>query len=335
MNKDTSRKPIEPGIFQGTSEAKAGSSDQAPRIIRTMKSDMEDAVRNQKETAVSIAIAEEKKQKKEQEKKAEVLKQTSAQGTAPAPKPIKRIFIVLTALLATALLVLAGIFILPKLKAIKLPSISLPSFDFFSSPTVPQKGSPTTLAPSIIPAQSEKLLDLTNQTRAQIFEEIIKERSFSIPQNSIKNIHITESNGGVPSVISANRLLLLSDVSIPEMLARSLDKAFMIGLFGENGSNPTPFLVLKVSGYETGLAGMLEWEKTLPSFFNTVFGTKTASNANQTLKFHDTLILQKDARELTTLSGDTIVYSFANTNTIVIAGNRAALEALIPLAVKN
>ena len=56
-------KKFEPGIYQGVPGApKQVSIPKPPRLIRTMKLDMEEAIKEQHETSVSIAIAEEKKQ---------------------------------------------------------------------------------------------------------------------------------------------------------------------------------------------------------------------------------------------------------------------------------
>jgi len=339
MNENTQRKPLEPGVYQGTPESFASKKTELPRLIRTMKTDIAEAIKNQNETSVSIAIAEEKKRREKAQIDALAVKQPGDASVPPAPKPVGRIIVVIMVILVIIALGLTYVFVLPRLGAIKLPSISLPSLPTFSTPAdTPTNGSvkpSTELAPSLIPAQSEKRLDITSQTRTQIFAEVSAETKGQVPAGSIKNLYITEGGPDVSAAISSNRLLIFAGVSVPEILTRSLEKPFMVGFWGEVSGTPTPFIILKVSSKETGLAGMLDWESNLPRFFDTVFGTNIAGVATSTVKFRDIVVLGKDARTFG-LSGDsTLVYTFVNQNTIVIAGSRAALEALIPLAVKN
>lgn len=335
MDSEIPQKKLVPGVYQGapgTIQRAENIEPSAPRIIRTMKSDADEAIKRQNETAVSIAIAEEKK-------RAEVVASKQAQNKAvsSAPKPVGRALVVVVILLICTALGLAYVFVSPKLGAIKLPKISIPSFGKPAGTTSSVSITPATasLAYSLIPAQSEKRFDINKQTPAQIFSAIPLEQEYP---ESIKNLYFTETAGATSTEISANRFLTFAKLQAPEILTRSLEKQFMAGIFEESmQTNPngraTPFLILKVSSYETGLAGMLEWEASLPRGFDTIFGTKVANPANT--KFRDVVILGKDARILEGAGGNTIAYTFANKNTIVLAGSRTALEKLLPLAAKN
>lgn len=336
MNENIPRKPLEPGVYQGTPEGFDSKKTTAPRIIRTMKSDIAEAIKNQNETSVSIAIAEEKKRAKTQAD-ALATNQAEASNVPPAPKPIGRIIVVIVIILLFVALLLTYTFILPKIGAIKLPSISIPSFAKPANTTTNKSTTKpaTPLAQSLVPAQSEKLLSITSQTRTQLFAEISTEAKQQIPSGSIKNLYFTEESGSMSNVISANRLLIFAGISAPEILTRSLEKPFMAGFWGEQNDSSTPFVILKVSSKETGFAGMLEWESSLPHFFDTIFDTNIAGTITPTTKFHDIVVLGKDARIFNAQSKSALLYTFVNQNTIVIAGSHSALEALIPLAVKN
>lgn len=330
-------KKLESGIFQGIPESDVSKKFVPARLMRTMRLDSEEAIKNQNETTVSIAIAEEKKKSALSKKTAEI--NLEAGFLPPAPKPIGRIVVVIVILFIIALLVLAYIFVLPKFDAIKLPSFSFPSFTSNSSTTAPFATTTTELiAPSsipIIPAQSEKQFNITGQTQAQVFAGVIDELKQGMSSDSIKYLYFVEKSGDILNPISANRLITLSGISTPEILTRSLEKSFMAGFWGEKNGMSIPFMILKVSGNETGIAGMLEWEAMLPRFFDTVFGAKIESSLASAVKFRDIVVLGKDARVMDSSSSASVVYSFANANTIVIATSKPALEKLLPLAGKN
>lgn len=329
----TPHKKFEPGVFQGTPEDFNSKEIAPPRLIRTMRSDVADAIKNQNETSVSIAIAEEKK--KAISRADGGTPQTQTENTPPAPKPIGRIIVIMIVIIVIAALGLAYVFVLPKLGGIKLPTISIPAFPSLSKPRTNGVTATTTesvvqLAPSLIPSQSEKRFNISTQTREKTLDRVADEMKQGVSSGSIKNLYF-EEGATAPVSISANRLFIFADISAPEILTRSLEKPFMVGLWGEENWGATPFVILKVSSYDTGFAGMLEWEKTLPDFFGSLFGSKM-SNRTSATKFHDLVVLGKDARAIDFPFGGTIAYMFADENTIVITGSVKALETLLPLA---
>lgn len=323
---------MEPGIYQGAPDDRDSKKSIPARIIRTMKSDSEEAIKNQKETTVSIAIAEKKKQEKALTETLEKNK-TTLQKTQSSPKRIGRFLIILAILFVIAILVLSYLFILPKIRAIKLPQISIPSFGTSAPIATTTETAVLSFAPSIIPIQSETRLDSTH--KEQMFVEIAKETRQGLPPGEIKNLYITENNDDVPVAIITNKLLSLANVSVPDILARSLEKKFMMGLFGDPDREAVPFFILKVSGHDTGLAGMLEWEATLPRFFDSMFGVNINDEIIKNMSFTDVVVAGEDARYFQSRLGGTIVYAFANKNTIVMAGSKTTLESILPLAAKN
>ncbi|MCK9344699.1 MAG: hypothetical protein M0P64_01080 [Candidatus Pacebacteria bacterium] len=323
---------LEPGVYQGIPDNLKEKKSAAPRIVRTMKSDVAEAIRDQEETTVSIAVAEQKKRARLQSE-AQQTQQASGEP-APAPKRIGRFIVIIIVLILLGLLGAAYVFVLPKLSAIKLPSVSLPSFGSPANTNVATTTAPTTpaLANSLIPAQSEKRFDITKEARGQISKDIASELTTGDTAGNIKNLFFIEESAGIFSEISANRLIMFSGASAPEIFTRSLEKGFMVGLLVENVGASTPFIVLKVSERELGFAGMLEWEKSLPTFFDNMFGTNIGTGIPPETRFRDLVISGKDARMIADGIGSGIAYSFVNNTTIIIAGSRTALETLIPLA---
>jgi len=96
-----------------------------------------------------------------------------------------------------------------------------------------------------------------------------------------------------------------------------------------------PFIIIKFSEYEVGVAGLLEWESSLPHIFDVIFGSPVATGLVATTKFYDKVIGGKDARYSEVTPETTIVYTFANPTTLVITEGQAALETLLPLAEKK
>lgn len=306
-----------------------------PRIIRTMKNDAEEAIRSQNETSVSIAIAEEKKRAQEQAKVV-----LSKQPHSEAPPPVKRVgrfFIVVIFLFGVIAMGLAYVFLLPTLKNITLPIVSIPSFGKPTEIAPPAPATPKIepLAPSLIPAQSEKRFNITKKLPEKIFEEISSLRKQGNSAGSIKNLYFAEESGSSLGAISANRFFGFLDIQTPEVFTRSLEKLFMVGFFGEANGGTTPFFIFNVSDHDLGLAGMLEWERTLPHFFDTIFGTNIENGMTATTKFHDVIVLKMDARALNTTFGGTLVYTFINRNTLIISSSLPSIEALVSLATKK
>lgn len=325
----------EPGAYQGTPHAPLEKSEESrtPRLIRTMKSDAADAIKKQNETFVSIALAEERKQAQARSE-AVVAQQAQTEIPSHATKPRGRVVIVIVFLLFLVALGLAYKFILPKLDTLQISGISFP----------PEKEAPATeqmtisLAPALIPPQYEKRFILNKETPEHLFAMIAVERTGGVVEGSIKNLYFAEEVSAQDgtlntNAISVNRLFAFANISAPEILTRSLETPFMAGLLGEGGSSAAPFIILKVSGYDTSLAGMLEWEASLPNLIDTVFGTKTGVMGEG--KFRDIVVAGKDSRILESASDTKIIYAFTDPNTIVITVSRSTLEKLITMILQK
>ncbi len=338
--------------------------------IRTMQNDIASAVKDQNESLVSIAVAEYEKGAAERAAKA-IAREAERATVSIAPRPIGRIIIVVMLILVLAGVGLAYKFVLPKLQKINTPKISIPSFGSPSTESLPN--SPTAsrvyLETSIITAQTEKRFDVGKETTERMFAAVASERVTGGAQGDVKNLYFYEEVTGTDASrqtdlrdlnllseairdgsasrseadtiphdrksvsISAGKLLIFSGVPVPEVLTRSLENTFMVGLLNEEaGSLPTPFIILKVSDYDTGFAGMLEWESSLPRLFDIIFNTNIESSLSHETKMRDVVLSSRDARVLEITSSLGIAYSFANPSTIVIAGSRNALEKLLSKA---
>lgn len=299
------------------------------RVIRTMKSDIADAIAKQNETAASIALAEAKKQERERAAAlaAAAVKQTEA-AAIPPPKRRGRI-----ALIIILILILVGGRILLKLFAPIFSSISISSINIptFGTPS-PEKPTESTLvksslAPAILVPQTEKRFALSVETAEHISAGIAVERTAGITSGNIKNFYF--ANRSATGAALAKDLFVFMGTRTPDEVLRSLDTRFMLGLLGEEGSVATPFIILKITDYDIVRPGMLTWESSLAQDFDTIFGTKIATGAMGSTKFNDIVVAMKDARVLGTASSGTIFYTFVDSHTVIITSSRSALEQLI------
>lgn len=302
--------------------------------FRTMKSDLLRVAKNQSDAPVLVAPKVEKRGVANSPQ--ELLPNNELRETPDAPRPIGRALVVLILIL----ILFGGGFLFkllwPKIIALEIPNLTIPSFGNSGSnkkvaPPLQEVGS--TPMPSLLPASSEKRIVITNNKLDDTLLTISSERGKTIPENTLKNISIVEEvfseQGGKKIVsISANRFIMFTGISTPEILTRSLEGPFMVGFMGTTNTS-SPFIILNVSEHDTGFIGMYEWEKNMPKFFDAVFGTNLEIGMSPATKFRDAVVLGRDARILEIYPGVGIAYIFANPSTIIMATNKDVLEKLV------
>lgn len=327
----------------GAGEERASETEKRGDVsgltLRTMKTDVAEAIKNQNESVVSIAIAEEKKHAEERAHVAAQNKEVATKGEIPhAPNRRGRFFIVTIFFMVVGALAVGAYFLIPILSSFSFPSIpvslSLPSFgnppEEEARPFIPVA---LPLAPALLPVQSEKSIEVVGNAEG-VFGQVLAERTAALEQGTVKNIYLfeketTEDGLEEERVLSAPRLFVLAGVRIAGSLARALENDMMVGLWG--GTESVPFIVLKVSRYEMALVGMIEEEKELPFLIDAIFNARFAERGGETPVFRDILVEGRDAR-IAEFGGQTIAYTFANQETIIIAGSEEVLRALVVYA---
>jgi hypothetical protein len=193
------------------------------------------------------------------------------------------------------------------------------------------------LAPALIAVNDERQFMVGRDTLNQVVMANSEDRRKRIAKGAVRNLLFeSPSLSGSridPANVSTNQFFSLAEMSIPDLLLRTLEPVFMAGLFGETTST-TPFIILKVSDKDIGIAGMLDMEAKLPILFNNVFGSAPITATDTQGKFRGTIVGEHDARILEHKS-ETIVYAFADTFTIVITQSKSALESLLPMTKNN
>lgn len=284
-------------------------------IVRTFKSDAEEAIKMERMSSASIAIAEEKKKQKYE----------PFNPIDSAPKS-KKILIFITGLL----FVFGGIgaFNFNYIKEkINLGTKSKTPFEISS----------------LITADSNlefNLSELGKKDASNSLFEIIK--TANIKSNSIQNIYTTktviENEKETKKIVESKEFIPLISSKIPDILFRSLSSKYMLGVHSLNGNHP--FIILKTDSYENAFAGMLSWEKNMAGDLSALFprniplstqeGTTTTEQVLSYKKeFEDILVKNRDTRALKDESGNIfLIYSMTDKETIIITSNTVTLIEL-------
>lgn len=291
-------------------------------IVRTYKSDAEEAVRRQRASSISIALAEQKKRRGYQ----------PIEESADAPKLKKRVVLILS-----LLFVLAG--------------IGAFNFNYIKEKVAPAPKNQTETH-ALIMADSNKEINL-NETEKKDLNNLLSEslKSSSVAKNSIQNIYITENNKPVgkekPSseAIGSKKFLSLINSRMPDPLLRSLMPEYMLGIRSSDGNQP--FIILKTDSYENAFAGMLSWEKNMADDLSALFPGNSMSSMQEASatteqilgrnkNFEDILVKNKDARALKDGGGNIfLIYSLPDKETVIITSNAGTLAELFDRIIRS
>lgn len=291
-------------------------------IVRTYKSDAEEAIKMEKMSSVSIAIAEEKKKRQYE----------PIEPSADSPKS-KKVLVFIISLF----------FVFGGIGAFNFNYIK----EKINTPPTPKK---ELEIKSIITADSSVEINLSELDKKDIgssLSEIIN--TTDLNSNSIKNIYITKNiieNGNKTKKIATPREFLpLLSSKIPDILFRSLSSEYMLGAHSQDGNQP--FVILKTDSYENGFAGMLSWEKSIAGDLNAIFPRSVALSAqegttttDQILSyekdFEDVLVNNKDTRALRDENSDIfLIYSLPDKETIIIASNIYTIAELFDRIIRS
>ena len=180
---------------------------------------------------------------------------------------------------------------------------------------------------NIINADIQKNISVDNLSTNEIINKInttlIKENT---NPNSITELLITKNVENVKTNINGNEFIALLDTEAPDIFTRSIDKSWMLGINNDNSQN-TPFIILTSDFFQNTYAGMLQWEKTMPSELSFLL------NYNEKIingRFYDRTVLNRDVREFINENAELLLlYSFINKDTLIITTSETTLKILI------
>lgn len=284
--------------------------------VRTYKSDIEEVVRDQNVSLVSIAAAQAKRG--EQRGIAQEEAGTSWQKYAMYG--------------GGAVLTLAA--------------LGLIAF-VATRGSAPAQSAPTpTTAPLVYVDSTEQLTIAPNETGSELLTVLEKAREdVKLSLGLVARLYITQnassSVSGVAGEYPAPALLGLIAPHAPQSLLRSLAQNYILGVHSFDGNQP--FLIFKTSSYEQSYAGMLQWEPDMQADLSPLFlrtprphipeeGTTTVPFNTQVVQtpFNDRIVENHDARVIQNQSGDILLlWAFVDRRTLVITTNEYTLREAI------
>jgi hypothetical protein len=272
--------------------------------IRTYKSDVERLMKQQGTSLADIALAEEKKR--------------TATLSAEVEEPKRTKLSLQIGIISLALVILASL-------------IFYATEIFLNKKPPAQKTTP--LASVLVSVDDNKEIDVANQKPSAVVDSINSAlKQIGAPGLTAVSFVKTVADG-TKNPLGSNDFLAALNIKLPGVIARSLRPEFVFGFYRLEKNEP--FLVLKISDYESAFAGMLEWENTIADDLNDIFikktpnATATTSQANLTLNstgFSDRIIRNRDSRLSLKSDGSVLLlYSFIDNQTVIITGSEPAL----------
>jgi len=297
------RKEKAPASTEGYAKKEPDKKPQGASPVKTFRSDVASAIKDQEQSVARIAIAEQKK------RVSGVQKEKLFEGGAYSGKKIAM------GVAGFALVVLAGTggwFLFSKQQTGEIQT----GGEIAASPATR----------SIITPDRQIVIDATDTPAPILKERILSEITQSSEINELREIVLSEI---APSDTEHGRVatdffLSIWAQNIPERLRRNLSDRFSFGTYFL--TNRQIFIALESANFEQALAGMLEWEKTLPSDLASLSGTSMTYEG----KFKDAIIDGKDVRVLKDASGKIVLaYLVPKGGVIAITTGRESMEILL------
>jgi hypothetical protein len=179
---------------------------------------------------------------------------------------------------------------------------------------------------SIIESEKSQNVDITNSySPIQSFANTIS----TLPSNQgiVENINLIKKIDAGERLSTTDEIFGGNNTSIPFRVLKNIeDNKVMFGALVLRSS--TPFIVFKISSFSNAWAGMLEWEKTIAKDLEPIIRVNRP-DASISGGFIDEVISNKDARIIKDEQGDILLYSFIDSNTLVITTSRSVLKELV------
>ncbi len=280
-------------------------------LVRTYKSDVESAIKNDHVSSINIAMAENEKMRKKIE----------GEATKITPSEYSKNKIIIFISLALVFVGVIGLIIVLIVKN-------------QSSVPVAQVQE----MPALITAEYKDELNTDVIVKGN-FNRALSSRlnDIQIAVNNFYSPYITTGATSTKRLITASEFVTLAGFKIPDVVKRNLQPDFMVGMYAF--SQNLPFIIFKTSSFENTYAGMLDWEKDLENDLQVIFrlpgyenngGLLNALNPTTQRKFEDKVIVNKDVRLIHGIDGKTeLLYSILDKDTIIITVNDVAFKEIV------
>lgn len=346
-------------VIQTQETVLAGTADKTPEVapkevfvqkaLRTYESDVADFMSQEKSSVASIAIAE--NNRREKEKDTVDSQKNNERNSDERKHNLKKLSLLLISLIFIGGGIVGAYYLYTKSPLAKETIVA----------PLQNKTNSLVLSDSFATITVDGLLP--NDIITKINDEVSKEQVV----NSIKEIIFVQktNNTGDENVltrIGGPKMFEIMDISVPDILARTITDEWMMGVYSSQLGDKDVFIVATTDYFQNAFAGMLSWEGVmaddlklyLPQSIqenidppvNNIVSTSTATTTATTTientpsiinryftikgRFFDAIVKNKDVRELRTENGDIVfLYSFVDSKKLVIASKESTLEEII------
>ena len=284
---------------QATVDELVKTSVQSIRPVRTLKADMDSAIKGSNLSMVGIAIKEDERRRADASTAAVTTKKNHWFATV------------------STVLVLGGVSILGYI-----------GYAYFFAGTSAEEQTTRTGYESLVFAEKTKIVSVRDLSDTQLAAILKNEvRNLNAPIGSVEDVHLVQADDR-PQAVSFQEFVRLLRLDTPDTLVRNLGTNFMFGVYSaaENGG----FMLLEPQNFERAFAGLLAWEPNMLSDLGIILSGVTPEAELLRAPFTDVLIKNISGRAVYDKSGKIILlYSFFDKNNLIIAANETVFVEVI------
>ena len=258
------------------------SQDPSIKPVRTYEGDVANVLSRRKTSATTMALAESKRkdgverigsnQSKGEESDQKSFTSANSDSTDSSSSSGTKMLIVAISILLIGGGIFGGYYLYSK-------SVLAPS----------TQGTPITTSTRVplVPADSQTFLSIDNLSRVEILANISKELKKTQIPNTVRELILTQTTksptGGSQVVqVSAQDMITLLQINVPNMLERSLTSSWMLGIYSDNSGSISYFVVLTNNFFQNSFAGMLQWESIMADDLKQYIDTSSVQGIGNT-----------------------------------------------------
>lgn len=179
-------------------------------------------------------------------------------------------------------------------------------------------------------------LELSNFTREMVLSSVDQART-TIPAGAVEHLVLKKVDANETSLVTTEEFLKLFGSQAPGALVRAFDPLFMLGAIGTSSTTTvaSTFVVIKLTSFENAYDGMLEWEPKMAQDLGPILGTHQALTAATSTLFTDLTDRNKDLRVLSTNGMPVMLYSFFDSNMLIITDRIDTMHTVIELLTRE
>lgn len=281
----------------------------ALQVLRTYKLDAARIIKERKESLVSMVLAEESRHKTETDKSTTAIRVRKF-----------HVFLSLALLAGGALLLWAIVAIVQSYQAGDLSRVE------------------RVFVHDLLFTETQKTVVITKENQDAIFAPLHAElANTGASAGSVESISYVEEqpipnikNGVEQQSITAGTFIASAKIPVSPALEQVLNAPFSIGIY--HGKKMSPFLVFKIlqGSYQNAFSAMIAWEPAMYGDLSPLFLLPPVSLPPGNAHFTDIVIMNKDVRMLSAMSGESVLYyTFFDKETLVITTSEDALGEII------